>query len=102
MLEEKRFRNYGTDAARSDQADQGRNEVDEKNDQIAHRRIVAGQRTLRNHRQNNNSPAGAFGVNNLAQSKLTEARTQLEAGFDEKLAAELNPARLQRRPDEET
>jgi hypothetical protein len=30
--------------------------VDEKNDQIAHRRIVAGRKILRNHGRNNNSP----------------------------------------------
>jgi len=36
VLEEKRLRNDGTSAARSEQAGQGRDEVDEKNDQIAH------------------------------------------------------------------
>ena len=43
MLEEKRLRNDGTGAARSEQASQGSDEVDEKNDQIAHQRIVAGR-----------------------------------------------------------
>jgi hypothetical protein len=43
VLEEKRLRNDGTSAARSEQASQGSDEVDEKNDQIAHHRIVAGR-----------------------------------------------------------
>jgi len=38
VLEEKRLRNDGAGAARSEQAGQGRDEVDEKNDQIAHQR----------------------------------------------------------------
>jgi hypothetical protein len=36
VLEEKRLRNDGAGAARSEQARQGSDEVDEKNDQIAH------------------------------------------------------------------
>src|SRR6516164_5091660 len=48
VLEEERLRNYGTGAARSEQAGQGSDEVDEKNDQIAHHRIVAGRGILRN------------------------------------------------------
>ena len=59
MLEQKRLRNYGTGAARSEQAGQGSDEVDEKNDQIAHHRIVAGRGILRNLGRNNNSPATA-------------------------------------------
>jgi len=43
---EKRLRNWGTDAARSEQAGQGGDAVDEKNDQIVHRRIVAGRGIL--------------------------------------------------------
>jgi len=54
--------NYGTDAARSEQAGQGGDEVDEKNEQIAHRRSVAGRGTLRNHGRNDNSPATGSGV----------------------------------------
>ena len=46
---EKRLRNYETDPARSEKAGQGSDEVDEKNDQIAHRRIVTGRETLRNY-----------------------------------------------------
>jgi hypothetical protein len=34
--EEKRLRNYGADTARSEQADQGSKEMDEKNHQVAH------------------------------------------------------------------
>ena len=36
VLEENRLRNDGAGAARSEQAGHGRDEVDEKNDQIAH------------------------------------------------------------------
>ena len=57
VLEEERLRNYGTGATRSEQAGQGGDEVDEKNDQIAHHRIVAGRGILRNLGRNNNSPA---------------------------------------------
>src|SRR6516165_11304710 len=57
VLEEERLRNYGTGATRSEQAGQGCDEVDEKNDQIAHHRIVAGRGILRNLGRNNNSPA---------------------------------------------
>src|SRR6266566_6067797 len=48
VFEEKRLRKYGTDTARSEQAGQCSDQVDEKNDQIAHRRIVAGRGILRN------------------------------------------------------
>jgi hypothetical protein len=34
--------------------------VEEKNEQIAHRRIVAGREILRNHGRNNNSPATGY------------------------------------------
>jgi len=40
-LEVKRLRNYGTDAVKSEQPGQGGDEVNKKNDQMAHRRIVA-------------------------------------------------------------
>ena len=56
VLEEKRLRNDGTSAARSEQASQGSDEVDEKNDRIAHHRIVAGREIARNYWRNNNSP----------------------------------------------
>jgi len=48
VLEEKRFRDYGTDATRTEQPSQDGNQMDEKNGQIAHRRMVAGQGILRN------------------------------------------------------
>ena len=57
MFEEKRLRNDGTDAARTEQPSQDGNEMDEKNGQIAHRRMVAGRGILRNLGRNNNSPA---------------------------------------------
>jgi hypothetical protein len=47
----------------SEQTGQGSDEMDEKNDQIGHRRIVAGQETLRNHTRNNNSPATGYLLN---------------------------------------
>jgi hypothetical protein len=43
MLEQKRLSNNGTGAARSEQASQGSDEMDEKDDQIAHHRILAGR-----------------------------------------------------------
>ena len=57
MLEQKRLRDEGTDAARTEQARQGSNKMDKKNDQVAHRRIVAGREILRKYGRNNNSPA---------------------------------------------
>ena len=57
VLEDKGLRNDGTDAARTEQAGQGNKEMDKKNNQIAHRRIVAGREILRKYGQNNNSPA---------------------------------------------
>jgi len=57
VLEDKGLRNDGTDAARTEQAGQGNKEMDKQNDQIAHRRIVAGREILRKYGQNNNSPA---------------------------------------------
>jgi hypothetical protein len=57
VLEEKRLRNYGTDPAGSEQPSQDGDEMDEKNGKIAHQRIVAGSRILRNLGRNNDSPA---------------------------------------------
>jgi hypothetical protein len=57
VLEDKGLRNYGTDAARTEQACQGSKEMDKKKNQIAHRRIVAGREILRKYGQSNNSPA---------------------------------------------
>jgi hypothetical protein len=62
VLEDKGLRNDGTDAARTEQAGQGNKEMDKQNDQIAHRRIVAGREILRKYGQNNNSPATGFVV----------------------------------------
>ena len=47
-FEEKRLRNDRTDTARSEQADQGSKGMDEKNYEMAHRRMVAGRGILRN------------------------------------------------------
>jgi hypothetical protein len=57
VLEEKRLRNEGTDPARTEQPSQDGDEMDEKNGKIAHQRIVAGRRILRNLGRNNDSPA---------------------------------------------
>ena len=57
MLEQKRLGNEGTGAARREQASQGSNEVDEKDDQIPHHRILAGREVPQNYGRNNNSPA---------------------------------------------
>ena len=54
VLEEKRLGNDGTSAARFEQASQGSDEVDEKNDQIAHQRIVAGRGIPRTCREGEN------------------------------------------------
>jgi hypothetical protein len=62
VFEEKRLRNDGTDAARTEQPSQDGNEMDEKNGQIAHRRMVAGRGILRNLGRNNNSPATGTAV----------------------------------------
>ena len=56
VFQEKRLRDQGTDATRSEQPSQRNDQVDNKNGQIAHRRIVAGWEILRNHGRNNNSP----------------------------------------------
>jgi hypothetical protein len=63
VLEEKRLRNEGTDAARTEQPDKSRNEVNEKNRQMAHHRMVAGGGILRNHERNRNSPATVLSSN---------------------------------------
>jgi hypothetical protein len=57
MLEQKRLGNDGTGTVRSEQASQGSDEMDEKDDQIAHHRILAGQEIPTNYGRNNNSPA---------------------------------------------
>jgi hypothetical protein len=63
VLEDKGLRNHGTDAARAEQAGEGSKEMDKENNQIAHRRIVAGREILRKYGQNSNSPAtGIVGI----------------------------------------
>jgi hypothetical protein len=75
QLEQKRLRNYGPDSARSEQAGQRSDAMDEKNDHIAHRRIVAGREILRNYRRNNNSPA-------TASHQCFRGRRPVSAGCD--------------------
>jgi hypothetical protein len=53
--------NAGTDISiHSARAGQGSKEMDKKNDQIAHRRIVPGREILRKYGRNNNSPATGY------------------------------------------
>jgi hypothetical protein len=59
VLEEKRLRNEGTEPAGAEQPSQDGDEIDERNGQIAHQRIVAGRRILRSLGRNNNSSAKA-------------------------------------------
>ena len=56
MFDEDGLRNERTDAARTGKRADGREEMDEKDHEIAHHRIVAGRRILRNLWRNNNSP----------------------------------------------
>src|SRR5713101_208980 len=62
MLEQKRLSNDGTGTTRSEQASQGSDEMDEKDDQIAHHRILAGREIPTNYGRNNNSPATGWKV----------------------------------------
>ena len=73
MLEQKRLGNDGTGTARSEQASQGSDEMDEKDDQIAHHRILAGQEIPTNYGRNNNSPATRF---HHSRSRDTQLRTR--------------------------
>src|SRR5580692_9872948 len=57
MLEPKRLGNDGTGTARSEPASQGSDEMDKKDDPIAHHRILAGREIPTNYGRNNNSPA---------------------------------------------
>ena len=76
MLEQKRLRDEGTDAARTEQARQGSNKMDKKNDQVAHRRIVAGREILRKYGRNNNSPA--TGDSSLGKVKTEHAEFPMD------------------------
>ena len=60
MFDEKGLGDYGTDAARTEQPSQDGNQMDEKNGQVAHRRMVAGRGILRNLGKNINSPATGY------------------------------------------
>src|SRR5207244_9974394 len=67
------------DATRAEQPGQRGDQVDNKNGQIAHRRIVAGWEILRNHERNNNSPGTAprIAINDL----LTDSQRSEQSGF---------------------
>jgi hypothetical protein len=49
-------------------------EMDKKNNQIAHRRIVAGREILRKYWQNSNSPATGQSEKKLDQSSVRDIR----------------------------
>ena len=57
MLKQKRLGNKGMGTARSEQTSQASDEMDQKDDQIAHHRIVAGREIPTNYERNDNSPA---------------------------------------------
>jgi hypothetical protein len=57
MLDQKLLGNDGTGTARSEQASHGSDEMDEKDDPIAHHTILAGREIPTNYGRNNNSPA---------------------------------------------
>jgi hypothetical protein len=56
MLDEKGLSNYGTDAARNCQSGEGGDEMDEKDDEVAHSRIIARSEKPQNSGQISNSP----------------------------------------------
>src|SRR5438874_706118 len=62
VFQEKRLRDQGTDATRSEQPGQRGDQVDNKIGQIAYRRIVAGWEILMNHGRNNNSPGTGHSI----------------------------------------
>jgi hypothetical protein len=74
VFQEKRLRDQGTDATRSEQPGQRGDQVDNKNGQIAHRRIVAGWEILRNHGRNNNSPGTRDDVPDFLMARDTAAQ----------------------------
>ena len=74
VLEEQRLRNEGTDSARTEHPSQDGDEMDEKNGKIAHQRIVAGRRILRNLGRNNNSPAAGSKTGCYQSEKGDEKR----------------------------
>ena len=80
MFQEKRLRDQGTDATRSEQPGQRGDQVDNKNGQIAHRRIVAGWEILRNHGRNNNSPG--------TRTSVLYSRANCEDFFNSRMISE--------------
>jgi hypothetical protein len=56
MFDEEGLSKYGTDAPRTGKSDEGCDEMDEKDDEIAHFRILAGTENSRNSGQISNSP----------------------------------------------
>jgi hypothetical protein len=83
VFQEKRLRDQGTDATRSEQPGQRGDQVDNKNGQIAHRRIVPGSEILRNHGRNNNSPGTAMLLISALAKVLARHRSNRCAHFRE-------------------
>jgi hypothetical protein len=81
MLEQKRLGNDGTGTARSEQASQGSDEMDEKDDQIAHHRILAGQEIPTNYGRNNNSPATSSSGADFWETAMAARRTRIREPY---------------------
>src|SRR5580700_3754689 len=79
MLEQKRLGNDGTGTARSEPASQGSDEMDEKDDPIAHHRILAGREIPMNYGRNNNSPATPSETATLGRQTFENLRFQMIA-----------------------
>jgi hypothetical protein len=77
MLEQKRLSNDGTGTARSEQASQGSDEMDEKDDQI-----VAGREIPTNYGRNNNSPATRTPGRSFTGACFRSASTILRSSWD--------------------
>jgi hypothetical protein len=92
VFEEKRLRNDGTDAARTEQPSQDGNEMDEKNGQIAHRRMVAGRGILRNLGRNNNSPATGARKKRRSTALISSPRKLMDSRFILSISARRVPA----------
>ena len=70
MFDEDGLGNYGTDAARTRKSGDGREEMDEKDHEIAHFRIVARNRKLAEFRAISNSPWTGSSTGNLPDGVL--------------------------------
>src|SRR5260370_39003915 len=76
---EKRRSTQEADPAGTEQPSQDGDEMDEKNGKIAHQRIVAGRRILRNRGRNNISPATGYSLCKSCQRGSSESTESLTA-----------------------